>query len=101
MAITFKILRFDPEADAAPYFQEFIHEPRTSDSILDALKEIRDEQDPTIAFRYSCREAVCGSCGMVINGEIALACRRSRDRPTRSSSSPSPTSTSSRTSSST
>ncbi len=79
MPRTFKILRFDPEADAAPYFQEFIHEPRTSDSILDALKEIRDEQDPTLAFRYSCREAVCGSCGMVINGEIALACRKQVD----------------------
>ncbi len=79
MPRTFKILRFDPEADAAPYFQEFIHEPRASDSILDALKEIRDEQDPTLAFRYSCREAVCGSCGMVINGEIALACRKQVD----------------------
>jgi succinate dehydrogenase / fumarate reductase iron-sulfur subunit len=76
MTITFKILRFDPESDAEPYFQEFIHEPRPADSILDALKDIRDQQDPTIAFRYSCREAVCGSCALVVNGEIALACRK-------------------------
>lgn len=76
MAITFKILRYDPAADAEPYFQEYVHEPRPGDSILDALKEIRDQQDPTIAFRYSCREAVCGSCGMVVNGEIVLACRK-------------------------
>jgi len=75
MAITFKILRFDPAADQEPYFQAFIHEPRPSDSILDALKDIRDRQDPTIAFRYSCRAAVCGSCGMVVNGKIVLACR--------------------------
>jgi succinate dehydrogenase / fumarate reductase iron-sulfur subunit len=76
MAITFKILRYDPTVDAEPYFQEFVHETRPSDSILDALKDIRDRQDPTISFRYSCREAVCGSCAMVINGEIALACRK-------------------------
>jgi succinate dehydrogenase/fumarate reductase-like Fe-S protein len=72
MPITFKILRFDPAADAGPYFQEFVHEPRPSDSILDALKDIRDQQDPTLAFRYSCREAVCGSCALTINGQIGL-----------------------------
>lgn len=37
--------------------------------------EIRNEQDPTLSFRYSCREAVCGSCGMIINGQPELACR--------------------------
>ena len=36
---------------------------------------IRNHQDPTLSFRYSCREAVCGSCGMVINGQISLACK--------------------------
>jgi succinate dehydrogenase / fumarate reductase iron-sulfur subunit len=79
MALTFKIFRYDPTTDAEPYFQEYIHEVRPSDSILDALKDIRDRQDPTIAFRYSCREAVCGSCAMAINGEIALACRKQVD----------------------
>jgi succinate dehydrogenase / fumarate reductase, iron-sulfur subunit len=76
MTITFKIFRFDPVSDAEPYFQEFIHEPKPADSILDTLKDIRDQQDPTIAFRYSCREAVCGSCALVVNGEICLACRK-------------------------
>jgi len=74
MKTLFKILRFDPLQDEKPYFQEFLHEPGPYDTVLDALRDIRDEQDPTLAFRYSCREAVCGSCGMVINGQTTLAC---------------------------
>ncbi len=72
---TFKILRFDPIEDEKPHFQEFVHRPKPKDTVLEALKDIRDQQDPSLAFRYSCREAVCGSCGMVINGEIGLACK--------------------------
>lgn len=74
MEIIFRILRFDPLNDEKPHFQEFRHTPRQADSILDALKDIRDQQDPTLAFRYSCREAICGSCAMVINGKTTLAC---------------------------
>ena len=73
--MTFKILRFDPLKDREPRFERYRHEPRPKDSILEVLKDIRDQQDPSLSFRYSCREAVCGSCGMVINGRIALACR--------------------------
>ncbi len=75
MAYLFKILRFDPLKDKHPYFEEFSHEADKKDSILDALKDIRDRQDPSLAFRYSCREAICGSCSMGINGNILLACR--------------------------
>jgi len=75
MTYTFKILRFDPLKDKAAYFQDFFHSPHPKDSVLDALKDIRDQQDPSMSFRYSCREAVCGSCAIVINGEIRLACR--------------------------
>ncbi|MGA2532480.1 MAG: succinate dehydrogenase iron-sulfur subunit [Candidatus Aminicenantales bacterium] len=75
MAATFKILRYDPERDDPPHFQSYVHEPKLRDSVLETLKDIRDQQDPSLSFRYSCREAVCGSCAMVINGEIALACR--------------------------
>ena len=71
----FRILRFNPERDEKPYFQEFSYEASEKDSVLDALRSIRDNLDPTLAFRYSCREAVCGACGMVINGQITLACR--------------------------
>jgi len=73
--LTFKILRFEPHRDEHPHFQFYRHEPKPHDSVLEALKDIRDQQDPSLAFRYSCREAVCGSCSLVINGRIALACR--------------------------
>ncbi len=75
MAMTFRILRYDPLRDTGPYFQDFAHEPKPMDSVLETLKDIRDRQDPSLSFRYSCREAVCGACAMVINGRIGLACR--------------------------
>ncbi|MCJ7680738.1 MAG: succinate dehydrogenase/fumarate reductase iron-sulfur subunit [Candidatus Aminicenantes bacterium] len=75
MDIQFKILRYDPIKDEAPHFQDYTSRPGPKDSILEAIKQIRDEQDPSLSFRYSCREAVCGSCAMVINGSITLACR--------------------------
>lgn len=75
MATTFKILRYDPTKDEPPHFQTYVYEPKPRDSVMEALKDIRDQQDPSLSFRYSCREAVCGSCAMVINGEIALSCR--------------------------
>jgi|Deesub1362B_J571_1020462.scaffolds.fasta_scaffold00002_164 succinate dehydrogenase/fumarate reductase iron-sulfur protein len=71
----FRLLRFNPARDKKPYFQDFYYESSEKDSVLDALRSIRDNLDPTLAFRYSCREAICGACGMVINGQITLACR--------------------------
>lgn len=77
MEYIFKIFRFDPKDEKHPrsYFQEFLHEPGPNDSIIEALMAIRNQQDPTLSFRYSCREAICGSCAMVINGTISLACK--------------------------
>lgn len=75
MKYIFKILRFDPLKDGSPYFEEFSYEIHGKKSVLEALMDIRNEQDCTLAFRYSCREAICGSCGMVINGNFDLACR--------------------------
>lgn len=75
----FRIWRFDPENDDFPYFQDYVYEENKPRVILEALMDIRNEQDSTLAFRYSCREAVCGSCGMVINGEFELACRTRLD----------------------
>jgi len=71
----FRIFRFDPEKDEQPFFQDYYYEEEKPKVILEALMDIRNEQDATLAFRYSCREAVCGSCGMVINGRFELACR--------------------------
>jgi len=75
MEYVFKILRFDPEEDDEPRFQSYPYETTQPRTLLEALMEIRNEQDPSLSFRYSCREAVCGSCGMVIDGQIGLACK--------------------------
>jgi succinate dehydrogenase / fumarate reductase iron-sulfur subunit len=75
MNYLFRLLRFDPGKDKNPYFQDFSYVCEGRKSVLDALMEIRNEQDCSISFRYSCREAICGSCAMVINGNFNLACR--------------------------
>ncbi|MDH7513599.1 MAG: succinate dehydrogenase iron-sulfur subunit [Clostridiales bacterium] len=75
MKCTFRILRFDPVEDECPYFEDFSYEASEKKSLLEALMDVRNEQDTTLSFRYSCREAVCGSCAMVINGKFDLACR--------------------------
>jgi len=75
MKYTFRILRFDPGVDQSPCFEDFVYETEEKKSLLEALMDIRNDQDCSLSFRYSCREAVCGSCGMVINGQFDLACR--------------------------
>jgi succinate dehydrogenase / fumarate reductase iron-sulfur subunit len=76
MEYKFRIFRFDPLQDEHPYFKDFLYETMEKKSLLEALMEIRNNQDCTLSFRYSCREAICGSCGMVVNGNFDLACRR-------------------------
>ncbi|MDH7500599.1 MAG: succinate dehydrogenase iron-sulfur subunit [candidate division NC10 bacterium] len=71
----FLIFRFDPEREKEPHFSSFFLNLEGSQSVLGALMEIQDRLDPSLAFRYSCRGAVCGSCGMVINGSLNLACK--------------------------
>ncbi len=79
---TIHILRSDAEESADPHFVSF-KVPHDEDiTVLSALLWIQDNLDGTVAFRYSCRGAVCGSCAMVINGIIGLACRTHlRDLP--------------------
>jgi succinate dehydrogenase / fumarate reductase, iron-sulfur subunit len=73
---TFRILRYDAAESAIdPYFQSYKIRVIPGLTILMVLLRIRDEIDGTLAFRSSCRSAVCGSCAMVINGKIDLACR--------------------------
>ena len=50
--------------------------------VLDALIKIKNEQDPTLTFRRSCREGICGSCSMNINGTNTLACLSKIDENT-------------------
>lgn len=73
--VTFSILRYDPAKDKKPYFQDFEVEMRRSGMmVLDALNQIRWEQDGTLAYRRSCREGVCGSDALNINGVNRLSC---------------------------
>lgn len=70
----FRIYRFNPETDKKPYMQDYQLDNVSSDMmLLDALLLIK-EADPTLGFRRSCREGVCGSDGMNINGSNGLAC---------------------------
>jgi succinate dehydrogenase / fumarate reductase iron-sulfur subunit len=70
----FRIYRFDPESGAPPAMRDYDLELAASDrKVLDALERLR-AQDDTLAYRRSCREGVCGSDGMNINGRNALAC---------------------------
>ena len=69
------IYRYNPETDAAPRMQEFtVAPPPSSKMLLDAILQVKDEQDDTLAIRRSCREGVCGSDGVNVNGRNALAC---------------------------
>ena len=71
---TFKIYRYDPEKDAKPYMQTISVELDGNERmLLDALGKLKKE-DPSISFRRSCREGVCGSDAMNINGKNGLAC---------------------------
>ena len=70
----FSIYRFNPETDAKPYMQSYDIELQPSDRmLLDAILRIK-EQDDTLTLRKSCREGVCGSDAMNINGKNGLAC---------------------------
>lgn len=71
----FKIYRWDPEADQKPYLATYpVNTDECGPMVLDALIKIKNEQDSTLTFRRSCREGICGSCAMNINGSNNLAC---------------------------
>jgi succinate dehydrogenase / fumarate reductase iron-sulfur subunit len=72
---TFRILRFDPAKHAAPVHQDFTLECDPMERILTALNRIKWEQDGSLSYRRSCGHAICGSCGMTIQGASRLACR--------------------------
>ena len=77
MRLTFTIQRFNPEVDRAPHEDEYRLDVGRGMTVLDALIRIKQECDGSLALRYSCRSAICGSCAMTINGSEKLACRTS------------------------
>ncbi len=77
----FQIYRWDPEKNEKPYLKTYkIDTNKCGPMVLDALIKIKNEQDPTLTFRRSCREGICGSCAMNIDGTNTLACTREIDK---------------------
>jgi succinate dehydrogenase / fumarate reductase iron-sulfur subunit len=77
---TFKIYRFDPEAGGNPRWDSYeVDTSKHGPMVLDALIHIKNAIDPTLTFRRSCREGICGSCAMNIGGRNTLACTKGWD----------------------
>ena len=72
---TIKVRRFQPESGEGPYWEQFDVELDPSLSVLDGLLQAKDRDDGSLAVRCSCRAAICGSCGMKINGQSGLGCK--------------------------
>jgi succinate dehydrogenase / fumarate reductase iron-sulfur subunit len=73
MQVCFKIIR--QTQNTSPMIQTYTLDVEEGNTILDCLNRIKWEQDGTLAFRKNCRNTICGSCGMRINGRSALACK--------------------------
>jgi succinate dehydrogenase / fumarate reductase iron-sulfur subunit len=72
---TIKVRRFQPESGEGPYWEQFNVDLDPSLSVLDGLLQAKDDQDGSLAVRCSCRAAICGSCGMKVNGQSTLGCK--------------------------
>jgi len=72
---TIKVRRFQPESGEGPYWEQFKVDLEPSLSVLDALLQTKDREDGSLAVRCSCRAAICGSCGMKVNGQSTLGCK--------------------------
>ena len=74
--LRFEIFRFNPEdAASKPHIDTFELDERPYMTLYLSLNAIRESQDSSLQFDFACRSAICGSCGMVVNGRPALACR--------------------------
>jgi succinate dehydrogenase / fumarate reductase, iron-sulfur subunit len=76
MKVTLKVFRFNPESDSKPHYDTFNIEAEPNERILDCLNRIRWQQDSTLSFRMSCAHGICGSDGLTINNQSALACQK-------------------------
>jgi fumarate reductase iron-sulfur subunit len=72
--ITLEVVRYSPEEEKEPHPQRYEVPLRKDWVVLDALNYIKDTLDGSLTFRWSCRMGVCGSCGMMVNGEPKLTC---------------------------
>jgi succinate dehydrogenase / fumarate reductase, iron-sulfur subunit len=80
-----RMRRYDPESGDAPYWDEHTIELEPHRSVLEGILQARERFDGSIGIRCSCRQAICGSCGVRVNGEPALACHTHLDAALKSS----------------
>jgi succinate dehydrogenase / fumarate reductase iron-sulfur subunit len=73
MEVKFKVIR--QKQNSSPVLQSYVLDVEEGNTILDCLNRIKWEQDGTLAFRKNCRNTICGSCAVRINGRSALACK--------------------------
>ncbi len=71
---TFRIFRYNPEEEGDGTYQDYTVKCPRGSTVLDALNNIKWQQDGTLTYRRSCRHGICGSCAMTINGLNMLAC---------------------------
>jgi fumarate reductase iron-sulfur subunit len=69
------VLRYNPETSSEPHWQQYSVPYNEEWVVLDALNHVKAHLDPTLSYRWSCHMAVCGSCGMMVNGEPMLSCK--------------------------
>jgi succinate dehydrogenase / fumarate reductase iron-sulfur subunit len=72
---TLKVRRYKPESGEGPYWEEFEVDLDPSLSVLDGILQAKDRDDGSLSVRCSCRAAICGSCGMKVNGQSGLGCK--------------------------
>ncbi len=75
MQVDLRVLRFDPEHDAAPHWESYQVDAEPMDRVLNLLISVKADQDGTLTFRRSCAHGICGSDAMLINGRNRLACK--------------------------
>ena len=73
-SVTLQVSRYRPEKEAEPTWQSYEVPFRRDWMILDALNYIKDYLDGSLSYRWACRMGVCGSCGMMVNGQPVLTC---------------------------
>ncbi len=78
-----RLRRYDPESGEAPYWAEYTVDLEGHRSVLEGILQAKGETDGSIGIRCSCRAAICGSCGVLINGKTGLACHTHLDKAAR------------------
>lgn len=73
--VRIQVLRYRPEEESEPTWQTYEVRAKHHWVVLDALNHIKDHVDGTLSYRWSCHMAVCGSCGMMVNGKPVLSCK--------------------------